>query len=158
MLQRSESAARRSFRAKVEILEGWVDAGAVPGGQHWPDGPVALRGWVDEQLGVSAWSSPNIASPNGPHRDLRTRYDAACGSLRKLDRHAATDSLEEELKVLRIQRDGLVEQNLILNRENRDLRKKYEMASQLLEVSKETEALLLRKVSKISPLHRVDEP
>lgn len=76
----SQRRTLASFSRKVELLEGW-GAGCLPAGQFWPQTQTELRQWHEPELGVLAWSSPNVASRSGPYADLRRRFDQAVRKL-----------------------------------------------------------------------------
>lgn len=60
--------------------EAAANAGPIP--PHLPLSVAALMAWEDFDLGVCAWTSPNIASASGRHRDLRLRFDQALQALK----------------------------------------------------------------------------
>lgn len=151
----SETDARASFRLKVETMESWVRAGGPPTGLEWPVGPVALRRWTDVELKLNAWSSPNVASPEGPHADLRERYNLALKSLKSLRQRNGKGRQLKENDWRESENAALIEQNLYLRTSLRQTEDKLTRTEQLLALSVEREAALTSSLATVKPLRSI---
>lgn len=129
-VNRSENArtasTRTKFLRKVEILERWARDGAVPAGQSWPEGPVALRKWSQDSLGVEPWSSPNVASRGGSYNDLRERFDRAVKTLSRLGPSNNLTKAHAQARQLKVVNRSLRAQIFVLMQQIKYLKKQSE--------------------------------
>lgn len=151
---RSE-ATRAQFTRKVELLEGWVDAGGAPDGQDWPLGPVALREWSDATLGIEAWASPNVASPRGRYADLRERFDEAVGELEKLGLGGNGAGLRKRFQKAKARNKIFAAQILTMRCQIRKREAVLARTEQLLQLAIEREAALTSELAKLRPFRPV---
>jgi len=152
--QPTAAATRAKFRLKVEVLESWVTAGRVPAGTYWPRGPVPLARWADEELGLEAWRSPNIAAPGGKYSDLRQRFDDAVKELAGTE--DTEGSLRDRIRNLEAHRRALTGQVLNLRYLVREKEGEYSRLEDLLAISQRREADLKAQLAILKPIRRVD--
>jgi hypothetical protein len=146
------------FERKVELLESWARNGGPPSGATVPDGVKALQRWEDEPLGLEPWASPNVATPNGRHGDLRRRFDAALAALfqggngqnRPRSRHAT----EVTIRQLKSDIVRLAEQVISGEEKIRRLENDLAIEKQTRGLAEERAATLAAELSKITPLYR----
>jgi hypothetical protein len=144
-------ATRGKFTRKVELLETWVKAGALPDGIKLPDGPIELRKWTDPSLGLEAWSSPNVASPNGRYSDLRSRFDIAIKKLRELGIGGSGLSVRERYRLERAHNKVLAAQILTMRWQYRKQEGKLARAQDLLRKATKQVAELTAELNKLLP-------
>jgi hypothetical protein len=143
------SAAKESFRRKVELLESWAVGGNVPPGEYCPRGPAELARWADMSRGLVAWSNPNLAAPapSGHYPDLRARFDAAIAKLLKTERQP-----NNELQLLKREVQVLAEQVAVLTSEHRLMGESLKRERQLKEIAQAQLAEARAELLRIVPL------
>lgn len=145
-----------SFRRKIEVLETWAHHGGPPAGSSWPRRPEELRRWHSEELGITPWTSRNLAAPNGPYPDLRLRFDtvvkrlaAAEGRRSGAARARAPEVAESKLKVKQ-----LCEQVVLLQADIRYLQRQLENSRSQLAEERELTSELKKELSVLKPFTR----
>lgn len=147
-----QERTQTSFTAKVALLEEWSISG-VPAGQWWPKTAADLRRWHQPELGVRAWSSPNVATENGPYADLRRRFDACVAKLVTKDTPATVREID---RALRIQAEARVlalsTQNAGLMSEMRAMQSEFEIVKGARDAAQRRIRELEETIRKVSPV------
>lgn len=152
-----EGPARKALRLKIDALKAAVKEGRVPDDIPKIEKIEDLRTWHAPPL--SRWRSFSVAAPSGPNADLRAQLDqilplflALQSGKQRRTRAGRSADAERDLKLLRNERDGLLEQNsdLIL----RDAEKTALMKAQEDIISSQRAAIaeLTAQIRKISPI------
>ena len=153
--------ARQSFEKKVETLEGWVKAGALPDDAPRLSTINDVRLWVDPGRGLTAWSSYSVAAPGGAHADLRERLDAVLPHFVALKSGEAKSARkprrgkEITQKQVEAERNKLAEQNAVLLTENSELRADIIRLKQLMIELETSNKTLIAERKKLVPFGRV---
>ena len=139
------------------MLEAWAVNERVPEGKRPPLGIEALASWADADLGLRAWTSPNIAAPGGKHRDLRLRYDAA---IKLLLKGSATEeetaaSLKKRVRELKAHQRGLAGQILNMRCEIQDKDSEIARLQDLITNGNKENASLRSELQKVRPIRVV---
>lgn len=152
--------ARRAFATKVEVLEGWVKAGALPDDAPQLSTIKDVRLWVDPGRGLTSWSSYSVAAPGGAHADLRARLDFVLPQFVALKAGAAETNRKPRRgkaisqKQVEAERNKLAEQNAILIARNHELTSDITRIKQILVELEEKNRILIAERSKLIPFGR----
>lgn len=145
---------RRSFLTKVELMERIAEGSPPPAGTPDLLSIGKFAGWEVAELGVFAWTSPNVVSRNGAHRDLRARYDAAAKQLK--DARAKTPSKPRFcIAQLRSANQALAEQVLQLRLDLKNMARDLAIAEHDLDLARKREAALLNSTSKVTRIRPI---
>lgn len=145
--QKRYGRAYKSFLAKVVLLEEWVVEGGVPEGEFLPTGPKQLAEWHDPSRGLYAWTSPNVASPNGAYPDLRIRFDRSVEVLSETKKLRNRKDLNSEIRELKVLLRGQAEQNVQLLERVTLLEEDRDRQKHLVLLANQRERELIEKLS-----------
>ena len=149
-----EGPARRSFRAKLELLEA-----AAAGRQtlSWiPRTVKEVRDWSEPDRGLTSWSSFTVATLNGPNGDLRRRLDAALALLNRKERSRSDQhrSRTDEHRLALREVAALAAQNVAFSVQIADLKAEVARRQDLIEILSARERDLIDTLNKILPAHQ----
>jgi hypothetical protein len=152
--------ARRAFETKVEILEGWVKAGALPDDAPQLSTINDVRLWDDPGRGLTSWSSYSVAAPGGAHADLRARLDFVLPQFVALKAGAVKTNRKPRRgkaisqKQVEAERNKLAEQNVVLIAQNHELNSDVIRIKQLVSELEEKNRILIAERRKLVPFGR----
>lgn len=145
-----------SLLRKVELLEEWAVVGKAPDGAWVPETPGDLRRWENRDLGLTSWTSRNLAAPKGPYPDLRARFDVAVARLlhNRASRSQSVRSRAPEIARLKLEVKSLAEQVVCLHEDLAEIQHLLSLERERRIASEKREAELLRQTRTLHVVSR----